>query len=523
MATPNPHDASQVVSLNSSAASLAPRFTNSDLAIDKLRLMGTPAAVARTGLEHWMHEVLVRCDDAAKDFSSGPVHDLRTALRRCRSLAEGIRVFDADSGWKKMRRAGKELFSSLGALRDTHVIAEWVENMASPGDPTREILLAFLNEQEKQEKKSAAAALDQFDHKQWQSWAEKLPDRGNRMPVDSPVFAHLALERWRDAHDLHKRAMRNRTNCAFHDLRIGIKRFRYTVENFLPGLHARWGDDLKELQDSLGDVHDLDVLWETAARIKAFPDAAARAYWRSRLVEKRNSRLNVYRTKMIGKDSLWIKWRRELPASSDLQHLALKRLEIWASFLDPDFDHARHVADLALQLYDHLSGDSHLKLFGRNDYRSVLHSSALMHDAGHFRTNKGHHKVSARLIRGLEPPMGLNTGELRLMALIARYHRGALPRETQPRFAALSPTRQRLVQCLAGILRLACACDHQHDGRIRHIKLESSTPVCTLRAEGYDEADPLAEHLAAARHLLELACRRPILILPATHGASRAA
>jgi len=53
--------------------------------------------------------------------------------------------------------------------------------------------------------------------------------------------------------------------------------------------------------------------------------------------------------------------------------------------------------------------------------------------------------------------------------------------------------------------------------------LESLTPVCTLRAEGYDQAGPLAEHLAAARHLLELACRRPILILPATEGSARAA
>ena len=470
-----------------------------------------------------MYEVLVRSNEAAKDFSSGPVHDLRTALRRCRSLAEGIRVFDPDSGWKKMRRAGKELFSSLGALRDTHVIAEWVDKLAVPGDPTGEVLLNFLQEQETQAKKSAADALERFDHEQWESWAEKLPSRANRVAVDSPVFAHLALERWSDAHNLHKRAMRNRTNCSFHDLRIGIKRFRYTVENFLPSLHARWGDDLKELQDSLGDVHDLDVLWETAVRIKAFPEGVARAQWRSRLVEERNSRLNVYRTKMVGKDSLWMKWRMELPGSGDLRHLALRRLEIWASFLDSDFDHARHVAHLALQLFDRLAPGVQLKAAAHDNYRDALQAAALAHDTGRSRTNKGHHKVSARLIRKLDPPLGLSANELQLIALTARYHRGALPREIQPRYAALSSAKQRLVQFLAGILRLACACDRQHDGRIRRFELESLTPVCTLRAEGYDEADPLAEHLAAARHLLELVCRRPILILPATDGATRAA
>ena len=47
----------------------------------------------------------------------------------------------------------------------------------------------------------------------------------------------------------------------YHRLRIAIKRFRYIVENFLPLQHAAWSDDLKQVQDLLGEVHDLDV-WE---------------------------------------------------------------------------------------------------------------------------------------------------------------------------------------------------------------------------------------------------------------------
>jgi hypothetical protein len=67
---------------------------------------------------------------------------------------------------------------------------------------------------------------------------------------------------------------------------------------------------------------------------------------------------------------------------------------------------------------------------------------------------------------------------------------------------------------MAGILRLACACDRQHDNQIRRMHVESSNPVLTVRAEGYAETTALAEHLAAARHLLEMACRRPVLVLP---------
>src|SRR5205807_260085 len=97
----------------------------------------------RIGLAYWMEEVLEQCAKAEYDFSSDPVHDLRTALRRCRSLADGIRVFDHEPAWKKMRRAAKELFGSLGQLRDTHVMIEWVEKLSAEGDPTGKNIKGF--------------------------------------------------------------------------------------------------------------------------------------------------------------------------------------------------------------------------------------------------------------------------------------------------------------------------------------------------------------------------------------------
>ena len=58
-----------------------------------------------------------------------------------------------------------------------------------------------------------------------------------RVRPGSLVFKHLALERWTAARELHTRALRNRSQVGFHTLRIGIKRFRYIVENFLPEQH----------------------------------------------------------------------------------------------------------------------------------------------------------------------------------------------------------------------------------------------------------------------------------------------
>jgi len=469
----------------------------------------------RVGLAYWMERVLGLCSEAETNFSVDSVHDLRTALRRSRSLAEGIQFFDPDPAWKKMRRAAKSVFGSLGELRDTQVMLEWVEKFAPEGELTRKNLAQFLLNREREAKKSAAAALGQFNRKQWKTWAEKLPVRAARIPLNGRVFAHLALERWLAARSSHARALRNRTHVAFHDVRKALKRFRYTVENFLPQLDQEWGKDLKEVQDILGELHDLHVLWQTAVAIHAFPDASERDRWRKHLDQEQSSRIRAYREKMVGKNTVWQVWRAGLPEEIECRALGLERLRIWSSFLDPKLNHSRRVAHLALQLFDGLPSDELGIRLGpeRDTQRWILRAAALMHEVGRAKANRGHHKMSARLLDKLEAPLGWTRDELHIAALAVRYHRGALPRETQKGFAALSRSKQRVVQFLGGILRLACACDATVANRVRAIAVEAFDPVITLRADGYVESTQLAEHIAAARHLLELTLHRPVFVL----------
>ena len=247
-----------------------------------------------------MQRVVEECDRAAADFAPDPVHDLRVALRRCRSMADGLIAMDPDPSWKDMKRAGKKLFRSLGELRDMQVMEEWVHRLEHHDHPAGKVLLGHLGGRESQLKVAAEQALKEFDRKQWLRWSRSLPRRAARFRPGSILFKHLALEKWTAAHDLHRRALRNRSQVAFHSLRIGLKRLRYIVENFLPQQHLEWKDDLKELQDILGEVHDLDVLWSTAVRIHAFPDADSRARWRERLQKERQSRLDKYHQKMHG-------------------------------------------------------------------------------------------------------------------------------------------------------------------------------------------------------------------------------
>jgi len=466
----------------------------------------------KSGLGYWMQQVVSNVDRASTGFRPEAVHDLRTALRRCRSMAAGVMVFDADPRWKKMKRSGKQIFQSLGELRDTHVLLDWIEKLAPEVDSTSKALQTFLLNREEGLKGMAVVVLRQFDGNQWKAWSNALPLRSAKLPADSLLFAHLALERWFEARKLHHRALRNRTNIAFHDLRIGIKHFRYIVENFLPGLHEFWGAGLKRIQDALGDVHDLDVLWETASILNAFPDASSRRAWHDRILQARRERLDLYRKLMVGRNSLWKTWRAALPKDDQLHHLGLLRLERWASSLDPDIRHSRHVAHLSLQILNGLPPTTSQK--GRERYRAILRAAALMHDVGRAKCKKGHHKESARLIRKLHVPLGWSAEELNQAALVARYHRGAMPCAAQKRFSKLSQSRRETVKLLGGVLRLACACDAEHNVQIRNLEVDSTPTVLNIRAQGYAADGPMVERLASARCLLELACQQPVFIAP---------
>ncbi len=533
-------------------------------------------AVKTTGLHHWMVRVLEECEKVSADFGADPVHDLRVALRRCRSMADGMMAMDPDRNWKAMKKGGKQLFQRLGALRDVQIMMEWVEtlNLAAIFQPAvseqmtaadeiaadgqvsgisgesenpAHALLKILRVREAEEKHEARAALDAFDRKQWRQWSNSLPRRAARIRPGSAVFKHLALERWTVARELHTRALRNRSQISFHTLRIGIKRFRYIVENFLPAEHRAWADDLKHMQDLLGEVHDLDVLWTTAQHCHIFHDEASRKAWQERILEERTKRIDEYRKKTTGPDSLWNVWRTGLPTGKQIQEIATRRMKLWAKALDPDFAHSERVARLSLQLYDGLNAGGMLVVAplddgaGRAGLRSSLYAAALLHDVGKSEGDKGHHKESQELIKKHGTPLGWNDQEMRRAALVARFHCGALPLRNHKALRDLLPEEQKIVVRLSAVLRLANALDCAHDGHIRRIKIENvegsrngrrtngflSKPAAlpknealVIAAEGYAEGTETAQTVAAERYLLETVLRRPVIVRAMKTGAS---
>jgi len=465
-------------------------------------------------LADWMQRVLDQCDRCAAGFAREPVHELRVALRRCRTMADSLMRIDPDPDWRRVRKIGGQLFRALGDLRDAQVMLEWAERIGPAGDPIRFQLLGALGEREAALKVAAAGAVEAFARRRWEWLAECLPQRIETLPDDDAVFESLALERWQQAFGKHRAALRRRSAIGWHELRIGVKRFRYVVENFLPGRHAFWGRDLKRVQDLLGEVHDLDVLKLEVRRLRPRPAGGPLVSWMERIAAERAERLAEYRARASGPGSVWDTWRSGLPDGEAILSTSKRRLAVRASLSDPDFRTTQRVTRLALDLYDGLAYLGIDEGSEGTDTRRLLETAALLHGTGRSRSTTSFQKTSRRMIRRIDPPPGWSAEELELVELVVRYHRGAVPDRHRADIAALDPERARTVACLAGILGVAAVLVDCCDPPPVTVDAERLGDVVQLEVTAGIDSAGAAGRIGAAAHRLGAAIGRPVFVRP---------
>jgi exopolyphosphatase/guanosine-5'-triphosphate,3'-diphosphate pyrophosphatase len=131
-----------------------------------------------------------------------------------------------------------------------------------------------------------------------------------------------------------------------------------------------------------------------------------------------------------------------------------------------DREHGRHVAKLAVRLFDELKEEHGLV----DRHRLLLQVAALLHDVGIYVSLRAHHKHSHYILASSQI-FGLSDEETRMVANVARYHRRAVPQTTHLPYVALDREDRLTVDKLSAILRIANALDAEHAQKIRDLRL----------------------------------------------------
>jgi len=306
-----------------------------------------------------------------------------------------------------------------------------------------------------------------------------------------------------------------------HAMRIAAKRLRYTLEAYAPlyedelTTRIQW---VRQLQDWLGEIHDCDVwqvelgrfleesapgptrrgrrqpaagrlaagiehLREERARRRAavygefrtaWREAAATGFWeefrepfagdQAATAQDRPGKQST-RAAVAGNGrprgsnrAVSQRGARRDPAGEDFSaDQRLRPVLELARSCRYEVEHTHQVTRLALRLFDHLA-----RLHGLDEERRFwLTCAGLLHDIGWIEGRAAHHKTALRLI--LESPLlPWDERRRRVVGLVARYHRKALPRDRHEHFEALSGADRADVRKLAAILRIADALDSSH-------------------------------------------------------------
>ena len=129
-----------------------------------------------------------------------------------------------------------------------------------------------------------------------------------------------------------------------------------------------------------------------------------------------------------------------------------------------DRQHAEHVRELSLSIFDQLARPLHLDAADRR----LLESAAMLHDIGYYIAYDRHHRHSYHLILHSGLP-GFTRPEIAMVAAIARYHTKALPKRSHESWSAIEPADRATVRQLAAILRIADGLDRGRGARVESV------------------------------------------------------
>ena len=152
--------------------------------------------------------------------------------------------------------------------------------------------------------------------------------------------------------------------------------------------------------------------------------------------------------------------------------------------LEYDQQHAEHVRELSVMLFDQLQSVHHMPV----QARVQLESGALLHDVGHRVSHRGHHKHGEYLALNGDIP-GLESRDRQIVGAIVRYHnRKSEPAEHHPAYSSLNNNDKRIARRLASIVRIAEGLDHSHRQRVLNLKASFQRGAVTFQVQARGDA-----------------------------------
>jgi CHAD domain-containing protein len=406
------------------------------------------------------------------------VKRIRTAMRRVRAMCEVILQLDDAPVTRALRRDARDVMRALGPLRDLHVERALLEQLIT--DPLPPLFARAFTRALATERARARRAILAFDVHGFISRARMVQRRIAHIVDEHPAVVHIAWERLDACWPLLQSArMHLREQTPLHTLRIGLKRFRYVVESFLPSTHAQLGKLLKARQDLLGEIHDLDVAHTRLALrdVALAPPLRRRALARVR--SRRQTRMRAF-TKLASEGFL-DPFFAALPSGQALVDAACARLaQELAPFVRSERASSRRTQACRV-LHDAFVDDHILPLSARDAHLATL--TARIADVHNTSESKALIQAAARALRARQavPPL-----DARFLDDLVWVLRRACA--TDARSPKVTHARRRHAT-LAAIVQLVCTFDAFANGAsVLQARIEGDALVVIIES---DHANPL--------------------------------
>lgn len=196
----------------------------------------------------------------SKSPNPDAVHDLRVAIRRADQALVTFKHYLPRKVAKRIRKQLKAVLSSAGTLRDLDIA---IEILSKNGQPGAAQLRRAIRARRKTAERALLATLKRLSLRTRVSrWCVDLRLETQRADIETELRTLAANTLPRLAQrffDTGHAASSQHSGDKLHEFRIRAKKFRYTLELFLPlyGPKAEeWTREIKSVQTILGAMND---------------------------------------------------------------------------------------------------------------------------------------------------------------------------------------------------------------------------------------------------------------------------